>query len=53
MPPDPTQPRPIELPSCAYCPEYASETIPVAPGYVLYVCDEHYAAWLAMQEDED
>lgn len=51
--PDDTPARTITLPHCAYCPEYASDTIPLPRGQVLYVCEEHYDAWLATQTDDD
>ena len=51
--PDDTPPRTIDLPRCAYCPEYASDTIPLPRGHILYVCEEHYDAWLAAQTDNN
>lgn len=50
---DGTLPRTIELPRCAYCAAYASDTIPLPRGQVLYVCDEHYDAWLAAHTDDE
>lgn len=47
----PNTPTPVELPRCAYCAHYASDTIPLADGRVLYVCEEHYDQWLATQEE--
>jgi hypothetical protein len=45
-------PRPIELPRCAYCPAYASERLVLPEGWVLYVCEDHYDAWVATQDVE-
>ena len=50
--PDAQTPHPITLPRCASCEQYASDTIPLPQGQVLYVCEEHYDAWLATQEDD-
>ncbi len=53
MSPDASTPRPIDLPRCAYCPHYASERIVLQQGQVLYVCEDHYDAWLATQQDDN
>ena len=45
------EPTPIELPRCTYCEAYASDTVHLPTGLILYVCEEHYDQWLASQED--
>jgi hypothetical protein len=41
--------RPIELPRCHVCGAYASERLVLGAGQVLYVCEDHYDAWLESQ----
>ena len=52
MTPNTPSPHTIELPRCAYCPHYASDTIALAEGRVLYVCEEHYDQWATTQQGD-
>jgi hypothetical protein len=49
MSPDAQVPRTVELPPCHVCGAYASERLVLPAGQVLYVCEEHYDAWLESQ----
>lgn len=51
MSPDAPPPRTIVLPRCTYCAAYASDTIPLSAGRVLYVCEDHYDQWVATREE--
>ena len=37
----PDTPTPIELPRCLSCPAYASDTLRLPTGQILYFCEEH------------
>jgi hypothetical protein len=49
MPHDAPILRPIELLRCHVCGDYASDRLVLPTGQVLYVCEEHYDAWLDSQ----